>query len=400
MRRVPLILLLATLVHCGSDTTVCDRDGGCALGNYCEAGACLADCDAETSPCSQGVCTQFGRCVADQPDPNAGLCAALVAEATFGTPTVVLLVDQSGSMKKPYPGGSRWSVLRDTLIDPQTGLVARLQQRMRFGVSLYTNVTSAETCPQLIVVDPALNNLDAISSEYNAAEPKSNTPTGESVDQVVRALRAYAEPGPKYIIIASDGLPDTCAVPKGSTGQPETVAAVQAAYAEGIEVYFLSVGSGSLSQEHMQDVANAGIGLPIGGSQKAPFFQAADALQLTSAFDSITDQLLSCDLQVNGVIDSSAIPTGVIYLDGQPLTIDEDWRPIDETSFRLLGAACSTAQAAGPHTVTAHFACEAAVEQLSAEGGGVVDGGCAALPGNWWLALAALFGFRRRRSRC
>jgi len=399
--RTLAILLLTT--GCGDDTSTCSLNEPCPVGSFCEAGECVSECDPVAQACTVGLCTQDGRCARDQPDPDAGVCAAMVLEAEFGTPTVVLLVDQSGSMTAAYSGGNRWDVLRDALIDPTNGVVTRRQDVMRFGLTLYTN-NGGPTCPDLTTVDPALNNRDAIATVYQAEQPEADTPTGESIDAVAQALANFPEAGPRYIILATDGEPDTCAVPNPQNGQPESVAAAEVAFAAGIKLFILSVGTGTVSLQHMQDVANAGIGLTVGGAENAPFWEAGDATQLAEAFDAITGALLTCDLTVNGVIEPEAIESGVIYLDGNRLDIDtaDGWEPIDDTSFRLLGDACTRAKRAGGHTVTAEFGCEASEPaELSAEGGGAIDPGCAATSKPLFAAVLLVGGFlalgRRRR---
>lgn len=391
----------------GTVDATCGLDNPCPAGSYCDGEACRSDCDPHAADpgCADGICTRDGRCARDQPDPEAGVCAAMVLEAEFGIPTVVLLVDQSGSMTTRYSGRrSRWDVLRDALIDPTSGVVTEWQDTYRFGLTLYTNDTSTAACPDLTTVPPALTNRDAIAEVYNNARPRAETPTGESIQAVTQELLAFDEPGPKYIIVATDGEPDTCAQPNPQNGQPEAVAAAQEAYNAGITLYFLSVGAGTVSEAHMQDMANAGVGNPIGGSQNAPFYEAGDATELAAAFDAITAQLLTCDLNVNGEIAPEAVSTGVIYLDGNRLVLDDPdgWTWVDQNSFRLQGAACTEAQRAGDHTVTAEFGCEATTVPagLTAEGGGAVSGGCATLHASWLaLAMLSLLASRRLRER-
>jgi hypothetical protein len=308
-------------------------------------------------------------------------------------------------MDEPYSGSTRWNVLQAALIDPTDGVVTRRQDTIRFGLTLYTGpgVPNDPDCPTLTVVDPAIDNRNAIAGVYLSALPRSDTPTGESIDAVADALVAYPEQGPKYIILATDGEPDTCAEPNPQNGQPESVAAAQAAYTSGIRLFILSVGTGTVSAEHMQDVANAGVGLPVDGAQNAPYWEAGDATQLAEAFDTITTRLLSCDITVNGVIEDEAVSSGVIFLDGNRLQLDDPdgWIRLDGSTFRLQGDACTNAKRAGEHTVTAEFGCEdTEPAELSAEGGGVIDPGCAASRPMFVtaLALAALsLGLRRRR---
>jgi len=328
----------------------------------------------------------------------------MVLEASFATPTVILLVDQSGSMTTAYSGGTRWSVLEDALVNPTTGVVMRRQGDIRFGLTLFHNPNGSPACPTLTTVPPALNNGAAIALAYSPAQPAGATPTAESIQAVTQSLIAFAEPGPRYIILASDGEPNTC-TSTTADGKPGAVAAAQAAFAAGIKLFFLSVGSGTVSAAHMQDMANAGIGLPVGGTESAPYWQAADATQMASAFDAITGALLTCDLTVNGEIKPEALAGGVIFLDGNRLALNDPngWVSIDTQSFRLQGDACVQAKRAGGHSVTAEFGCDAAHPPgLNAEGGGVIGSGCSAITPAAFLGAAMVIGlssvgWRRRR---
>ena len=384
----------ALFCACDGGTPPCSLEEPCPRGSYCVGGECKSDCDPQAQDCSVGVCTSDGRCARTEPDPDAGVCAAMVLDARFGTPTVVVLVDQSGSMTEPYSGDTRWSVLREALIDPDTGIISQLQGSYRFGLTLYTN-SGGPTCPELTVVPPALDNRDAIAAVYEPAQPEADTPTGEAIDAVVQDLVAFSAAGPKHIIVASDGEPDTCASPNPQTGQPESVAAAERAFGAGITLFFLSVGSGAISEQHMQDMANAGVGYEVGGTRDAPYYEAGDALQLEAAFAEITGRLLTCALDVNGTIEPEAEATGVIYLDGNRLTLgDTDgWEVNDDDTFRLKGAACEHAQREGEHTVTAEFGCdEGEGLGLRATGGGVVDRGCDASPSGARVELLGLVG--------
>ena len=130
IRLAFLAMMLLFSTSCGDDVIACSLDKPCASGTYCEAGECVDACDPVAQACLVGVCTQDGRCARDQPDPDAGVCAAMVLEAEFGIPTVVLLVDQSGSMgTNQYPAGSgvsRWEALQTALIDPTDGVVTTM----------------------------------------------------------------------------------------------------------------------------------------------------------------------------------------------------------------------------------------------------------------------------------
>jgi hypothetical protein len=76
---------------------------------------------------------------------------------------------------------------------------------------------------------------------------------------------------PKYILLISDGAPDTCATTNPQCGQDRAVFAVQQAFRAGIETRAIGIGFGNeypgcrpstarCGSDHFQDVANAGRG--------------------------------------------------------------------------------------------------------------------------------------------
>ena len=74
---------------------------------------------------------------------------------------------------------------------------------------------------------------------------------------MLKKLENPAIPGPKYIVLATDGEPDTCAVPNPSNGQPEAIAAAPSSFAKGIPLFYISVGT-DVSATLAQAMANAG----------------------------------------------------------------------------------------------------------------------------------------------
>jgi hypothetical protein len=348
---------------CGGE---CSGLAPCPAGTYCGSdGKCTADCTFGGSECKQGkLCASNGSCVdtligdGGNPPSDAAIDGCIKAAIEFEkqVPTVVLLIDQSGSMTQNFGGGNRWNVLRDALMNSTTGIVKLLENEVRFGLALYTGDGGAN-CPQITQVPMALGNYAAIKTVYDAATPKDETPTGESIDEVVKLLLPYAEPGPKVIVLATDGEPDTCAVPNPQTGQAEAIAAAQAAHQQGIETHIISVGN-QVSLGHLQDMANAGKGVPVGGSQNEPYYQALDQQALYDAFQTIINGVRSCVLELNGSVDPADASSGKITLDGKALGYEDPdgWKLKSPNEIELLGAACDAIKE-GDHTITVDFPC-------------------------------------------
>ncbi len=352
----------------------CALDANCAAGLYCgPEGKCLADCTPDGGQCEEGVvCTDRGRCGAGGSTSTFGQgggfnvggsgqgggCAGISVTFQPTTPTVLLMIDQSGSMTEQFGNGNRWDVLHDVLMDPNNGIVAQLQAVVRFSLALYTGDGGAN-CPQLAqVTPPALNNLGAMEAVYGPAGPLGETPTGDSITALVPGLVAFGEPGPKAIVLATDGEPDTCEQPNPQNGQAEAIAAAQAAYAQGVQLYIIAVGD-QVSSQHQQQMANAGLGLPPDGSQgNAAYYPANDPQALADAFDTIINGIRPCTLTLNGSIDPTKACEGTIYIDGSPIPCNDPngWQANSPTEIELLGAACDAIQD-GSHTVNGQFPC-------------------------------------------
>jgi hypothetical protein len=362
---------------------------------YCADGSCTADCTELVATCSLGQsCDERGRCSGSgaggaggagaggsgaaagssaqfMPSGGAGGgdggagggCADVTLTLEPTIPTVVLLIDQSGSMTAPFGAGTRWDVLYATLMDPATGIVPQLQTQVRFGLALYTGVGDA-TCPNTTEVGVALGNYAAMDAVYQPAVPIAETPTGDSITKILPILSAVTEEGPKVIVLATDGEPDTCEVPNPQNGQAEAIAAAQAAFAMGVSTYIIAVGD-QVSEQHQQDMANAGTGLPLDGSMgDAPYFPAGNQQALVDAFETIINGVRSCVLELNGQVDPTKASEGEVTIDGVPVPFgDPDgWQLNSPTEIELLGAACEEIQM-GEHVVSAKFPCGAIIPE-------------------------------------
>jgi hypothetical protein len=347
----------------------------CPAGYHCAAdGKCDALCTQAGNECGDGyTCTADGRCVSgggsDGPPPDTS-CPAVHVTATPTTPTVELLLDQSSSMNDPYGGGlNRWQALREALIG-STGVVKALESKVVFGATLYSNRSHSENgrqvgnepCPTLTSRPRALNNFPAIE-QLLGASPIEDTPTPDSIDAVRMsfATNPPAQGSPPIIVLATDGLPDTCADadPPGSrqgAANAQSVAAAQAAYAAGIKLFFLFVGDDAAGT-HPQEMANAGAGLDPATGQ-APFYVATNPAELTAAFNTIIGGVLSCDLELNGQVDPADAPSGNVIVNGMNLTYGTDWTlDPDGRTIHLLGNACTMLKDTAASTVDATFPC-------------------------------------------
>ena len=277
-------------------------------------------------------------------------------------PTVILLIDQSGSMTAGFDGTNRWNAVRDALIDPTTGVIATLQDTVRFGLALYTSNggDAGGECPIITDVIPVVGNLAAITDVYEDESPSGDTPTGDSVDAVVAALADDMEEGPKIIVLATDGEPDTCEIPNPQTGQVEAITAVENAFTADIQTFVISVGN-DVSETHLQNLANAGVGW-VPGDPNAQFYVPSDQDAMVAAFEEIVNGVRSCVLTLDSAILPGQADQGTVTVNGMEIPFDDPngWQVNSPTEIELLGAACDAIQQ-GDVDITVVFTCEAIV---------------------------------------
>jgi len=364
------------------------------------------------------------------PDANidAGECATLSVETHELVATVDLLVDTSGSMfQQPAPF---WTPLYTALMDSTKGVVKPLEATTRFGFTSYTGVgdsyENATTfkCPILKTVPYALNNFNAINTMYSGIKYNSEaweTPTHAAIDAAAAALMAFKPmpDGPKFILLVTDGNPDTCWAKNPQCGQDAAIKSAQAAYAQGIKTFVLGIGSvlskdaaaqgcqvGRCGVDYLQDMANAGVGLPVepyadtdqqyqysgciahsptkaltatyaatAGGGKAPYYivdgngTTSDIAPLVTEIKKALVQTRSCSFDMTATLPSG-MTTGVkittnaakgkFNYNGNPLTYSDPngWtlNPT-QTGITLNGSACESWKSSGG-TVTGSFPCE------------------------------------------
>lgn len=368
---------------CQSELTcgqACDVATACSKGQFCGTDSkCTAECVAGDARCGTGKrCSENGRCIDDLvigvggssigAGGENGVCASTDVNLDNQTPTVLLLVDQSGSMNAEFGGSDRWQVLRTALMDDQAGIVSSLQAEVRFGLALYSGRDGAAPCPAITSVAPAMNNYDAIKAEYPVPTSAiiDDTPTGESITAAAKMLQAVTEPGPKVIVLATDGEPDSCAKPDPQTPEAKELAikAAQDAFAMGVFTFYISVGN-EVSEMHATEMANVGQGYPRGDATKR-FYRANDQKQLGDAFKTIVNGVRTCSFQLNGMVTDGGEDQGTVTLDGAVLKLNDPdgWRLSSPTTIELQGKACETVKTGDKNTkhhIAASFTCGAII---------------------------------------
>ena len=198
------------------------------------------------------------------PDPM--VCQEGGVEFIPKVPTVVLLVDRSGTMFKD--AGNPWNTLRDEVLK----VISRMSKDVRFGLVAVTGEQAAGMCPLLDEVMPADNNYDALAAKYTAlaAPMKGESPGMRGLERAAEMLVADTTPGDKDILFVTDGEQDYCNDGDFACPTDSVVYHLQATAAQGIKTFIfgLPMTSTDAAQQArypavLQAFADAGMGLPV-----------------------------------------------------------------------------------------------------------------------------------------
>jgi hypothetical protein len=345
-------------------------------------------------------------------NPNQ-TCASAVVRTMKTMPTIVFVIDGSGSMCAPFGQSTRWQGLRSALLDPKSGLIYRLQNTVRFGATLYDGTINTDLalggidsviqnppcallsgvlggkdvgmCPQLLeAMPPALNNAQMIDMAYPQVELGGSTPTDRAMNHVMDALIAgrhqqgpdqQAE-SPVYVILATDGAPnDICVNGMGGDGSVQrqgVVAAVDRGAAAGITTWVISLADGDpVLQTHLDEVAKHGEPKNPG----ARTFSPTSPDELIATLAQLLGGAVGCHVALQGTVTVGQECSGTVEQDGVALPCCQQssqsgvqcagattpaadgWRLSDPHSIELLGAACAKFLLSSDAVLDARFPC-------------------------------------------
>lgn len=350
---------LGVALGCSGCADPCFDDGldqgGCpSAGTETDSSSETDSSDDFTASLTNGM-TESESGSATETDPTAASatggsyeCPELEEVLLPNTPTIQLVVDQSGSMEQDFGGQSRWNAIVQTLIAPGDGIVTDLQSEIRFGLTLYTN--EGNQCPTLQELAPQLDAADEVTTVLEANAPAGDTPTGESLQAALMTLQADRWEGDKILLLATDGEPDTCAVPNPMTDEEISMArgmavtAVEDAYAADVRTFVVSVGT-EIAEEHLQDLANAGAG-NMEGDPPATFYTALDQASLAQAFQDIIAGVRDCNLDLPKPLMEEVAPSCTVTVNDTEIPYEDPngWVLDGENAIELQGDACNAIQ--------------------------------------------------------
>jgi Mg-chelatase subunit ChlD len=302
---------------------------------------------------------------ADATAPGLQTCADVSVSVSRATPWVLFVIDGSSSMNGSYGGSaSRWQAIYDTLMAPNQGVIATLENAAWFGMLIYNG---AEPCPTFPTVAPALNNYKAIDAVYRTAQTSQGTPTADALTAAYKMVPDQKQmldfPGLKnqIVVLCTDGQPNSCAGGRDFFNTVTTdpyaasVTAVTSAATAGIKTYVISVASdeGTEYQNFLDQLAEI-------GNPGTKSFSPATKDDLAAKIKEIVGQALTCEIELKGTVTAAGACRGTVTLNSQKLECDgaDGWRLKDETHIELQGTACTSLKDNAQVQLSATFPCD------------------------------------------
>ena len=301
------------------------------------------------------------------PDSSCGAQTENIGVVNLGDPPDLLVVlDRSGSMTAPpttFPPifTPKWTLMRDALNHVATAKDANI----KFGLLEFPSDEncSADANPEIGI---ALHTHPQFASYFAGRSPGGNTPAHFALASALAYYNTLVpNPAGRYVVFATDGVPNCSGGDPDTASDTETVAAVTALHNAGIPTYVLGFGTFGLNTGVLNDAAVAG-GKAKPGNTK--FYEANNATDLEAALQAIAGGVIvpSCSYQL---ASPPPVPDDVtVTMNGQPVprspshTMGWDYYP-DAMTITFFGSYCGTIMSAANTNVGFVYGCPGPIIQ-------------------------------------
>ncbi|HEY4183134.1 MAG TPA: vWA domain-containing protein [Kofleriaceae bacterium] len=304
--------------------------------------------DADLTPADAGVC---------------GMQQATIGVQNLGDPPDMLVVlDRSGSMLNNAGGAQKWASMKTAL----TSVVTGHQDEIKFGLLEFP---SDGNCGAKATPDVGIGlNTGAGFTQFfanNTPGPNENTPAYLALAGALTYFNQIpVNPAGRYVVFATDGLPNCLNGVAGNTSINETIAAVQNLNNAGIKTYVLGFGSlDATATSTLNSAADAG-GLPRSGATH--YYEAQNQTQLDSVLQTIAGGIIqpSCSFalqslppepdNVTVLINGSPVPRSGSHANGW------DYSPNAQT-ITFFGSYCTMIENGASTDVSFSYGCKGPV---------------------------------------
>jgi hypothetical protein len=292
-------------------------------------------------------------------------------------PDILIVQDKSLSMAQDASGAnctavgcSKWSQV-SAAID---AVVMATQTTVNWGLVFFgTNAMCGTSSTPVVPV--GANSYTAIQNAFAAGQPQSYTPTAAAMNAAVTYMNTLTDMNPKYILLATDGLPNCGSAGTTADDSPAAEAAVTAAFNAGFKTFVVGIGN-TMGDATLNVFADNG-GEPQTGAA-TDFYSVQDTADLETALNKIVGMIASCTISLAGAPAgfSNVVISATDASTGKPVAIPPtDWSYDTNMTNIILNPTGPTCMALQNGTYTNfqfNYACPGATVCIDKN----VDGSC------------------------
>ena len=294
-------------------------------------------------------------------DSSCGAQMQMIGVTNLGDPPDLLVVlDRSGSMGSPPPVfppvfDTKWTIMRNAL----TAITTQKDQQIKFGMLEFP---SDDACAANAgaEVGIALGTHAQFSSYFAGRSPGGSTPAHIGLQSALAYYQSIpVNTAGRYVIFATDGLPNCSMGNPDVASDTETIQAVTALKNAGIPTYVLGFGTLGQNTGVLDQAAIAG-GKAKPGSPK--FYEANNANDLAMALQAIAGGIIvpGCSYQLQSVppdpnnvtvtINGMVVPRSPSHTNGW------DYYP-NPMTITFFGSYCTQIQSGAITNVSIVYGC-------------------------------------------
>ncbi|MEA2701153.1 MAG: hypothetical protein QOI66_5424 [Myxococcales bacterium] len=292
--------------------------------------------------------------------PNCGM-------KTFGLqkvpPDLMIVQDKSGSMDQSADGMScgrggcaamgKWAQMTAAI----NQVVMQTETQIRWGLKYFPDAGNCGV-GAMPAVPIAPMNAAAIGASIMTSNPNGGTPTRTAVAGASMYMATLADPNPKFLLLATDGLPNC--LPGGGSSEDDSMGAIQAvtdSAAMGIPVFVVGIGTVAEAQTTLTAMAVAG-GVPQAMDPK--YYPVSSTAELVNVLGTIGGMIGSCSFGLGSAPPDPtniAVTSGGMKIPPDPTHMNGWDYGTGKLSVQLYGKYCDDAKAGKLTDIKAIFGC-------------------------------------------
>jgi hypothetical protein len=289
-------------------------------------------------------------------------------------PDILIVQDKSLSMNQDSTGMdcntqgcSKWSQVSAAM----SSVVGATDSTVNWGLVFFgTDNQCGVTTKPVVTVGPMKGM--AVQMAFATNQPSSYTPTASAVDAAVTYMKTLTDTNPKYLLLATDGLPNCGNNGRGGNITADDSINAEAAVTNAKNAGYATfvVGIATTSDQTSTDTLNA---MAVNGgfpqmNAATQYYAVTDTQSLEDALSKIVGMVASCTIPLTNVpANLSNVAVSAKDSNGNPVKIEQDpnngWSYTNATMnvIQLHGTACDNLQNGGYSDFQFLYACEGQV---------------------------------------